>query len=835
MKLRYKVLAGITLIWLAYLIITYVGSREFLIKNTLELEHDRANSDLTRIDHALEQIKSSLSTFTSDWAHWNDMYDYMEGHNPAFISNNINVTALLNSTINFLSYWDVNGKLVIGKGVDIQNGRYTSLPHGLEQYLYPGSELLTSLNADKALNGYLSLPDGIMMISASALSDGNKLKKPVGTLVTGRYITKEIIRKIQDITKLNIDLYSLENVLPEPDLLTIFNNISRNETGHFIQYLNETTLAGYSIIRDINDRPIGMFRMTTPRVIYQSGQQAIRYYLMTFIALGVFFAFLFIGLLRVLIVKRLERLNEDLVGITRNNQFNGRVDSSGTDELAKVSNKINQMMEIIQASHAELESRVEKRTTELQLTNEKLQKEILDRKSIENELIVHKEYLARLAHYDGLTSLPNRMYFNEQLEKMLKYSAKNNKKLAVMFIDLDRFKNINDALGHHMGDLVLKEVANRINSVLRVEDILARLGGDEFIILLNDIESMQFSSSISERILQAVTKPITINDHEFFLSASIGICLYPDDGNAPEDLQRNADMAMYKAKQSGGNLYQYYSREMNDTANEHIKLEASLRRAIKHNEFVLHYQPKHDVNSCDIIGVEALIRWEHPDHGMISPAKFIPHAEESGLIMQIGEWVMREACRACKSWHVRGYKPISVAVNISPKQFRHQEITQLISSVLSETQLDPQYLELEITESAVMDDVESATNKLIDIQSMGVKISIDDFGSGYTSIGYLKRFPVSVLKIDQQFIKGLPENHNDIAITEAVIELAHSMGMKVVAEGVESTEQLKWLTEHDCDMIQGYLLSRPQPENSLLLALAKTNEEITTEFATGTA
>jgi len=287
--------------------------------------------------------------------------------------------------------------------------------------------------------------------------------------------------------------------------------------------------------------------------------------------------------------------------------------------------------------------------------------------------------------------------------------------------------------------------------------------------------------------MACLAAPIVVNAHEFHVTTSVGLAIYPDDGDSLEELQKNADLAMYKAKQAGGASYQFFTRDMYVKVNENIKMEAGLRRAIKDNEFELYYQPKLCTKTGELFGVEALIRWNNPEYGLINPSVFIPLAEESGLIMQIGEWAMREACRTNKSWQDQGFKPISVAVNISAKQFRHQDIAQLVATTLAETRLDPQYLELEITESAVMHNVEAVAKKLNDIKTMGVKISVDDFGTGYTSMNYLKEFPVSILKIDQNFIKGIPHNKNDVSITIAVIALAHSLEMKVVAEGVETT------------------------------------------------
>jgi len=823
MKLRNKVLIAIGLAWLVFLGLTYAGSKYFLIRSFLELEKDRADRDLFRVNQALDQIDYSLYTYSSDWSHWNDLYDYMQGKNYAFVPNNLNMTAFTNSTINLITYWDNNGKLMVGTAFDTDKSQYTSYPTGLDKYIYPGSLLLTRKDVNKDLRGYVLTGKGIMMVAASAITDGDKVKPPLGASVFGRLLSPKIMQKIEDTTKLNLDLYLPNQIQKDPTLAKAFKEISHSPTGVLNYPISEETLQGFSVIKDINGNAIGMVRMTTPRAIYLTGVKAIGYYLITFVALGVLFSLLMIWLLRALIIKRLERLDSDVAEISQKNELSRRVDETGNDELSSVSKQINNMMSIIEASHLKLEHRVQERTHELQKTNIQLQQEIAERKSVEKELIVHKEHLVRLAHYDSLTSLPNRVFFNEMLTKTISHSKRHKKNLAILFIDLDRFKTINDALGHPIGDLVLKEIATRFSTVLRAGDVLARLGGDEFIILLNDVSQPKFASHVAEKLLQLCAQPIHVSTHEFFITTSIGICTYPEDGTSLEDLLKNADMAMYKAKRSGGGIFVYFTKEMNLEAHEHIKLEAALRRAITNKEFVLYYQPKLNLSDGVIMGVEALIRWEDPELGLVSPAKFIPFAEETGLILQIGEWALHEACRANKSWQDQGYQPISVAVNLSPKQFRHQNIDELVANALVDSGLAPEYLEIEITETAVMDDVATAISRLNDIKKMGVKISIDDFGTGYTSISYLKQFPVSVLKIDQSFIKGIPSNQDDTAITSAVIALAHSLDIKVVAEGVETPEQLQYLADHDCDMVQGYYLSRPLPEDKILFQLVKKN------------
>ncbi|MDR3478762.1 MAG: EAL domain-containing protein [Gammaproteobacteria bacterium] len=821
MKLKNKVLITISLIWLTFLVITYTASHTFVLQSFLTLEQDRAQRDLSRIDHALDQMDYSLFTFTEDWASWDDLYAYMQGKNPLFLSNNLNLTALVNSSINLITYWDKQGKLIVGSAIDTDNKKLIPYPQGLEKYIYPNSPLLSNTSIKKGIRGYLLINNKIMLVAASAITSGDKSSTALGTLITGRYLSPSLLTIIKNATKLNLDIYTRNDIESHRDLTLAFNQMSNTANGHIAQPVNKKILAGYTLIRDINNEPIGMVHMTTPRTIYLAGLDTIHYFIVSFIVLGIFFSILMMWLLRVIIVKRLEKLDLQVTEISARKAISKRVEAKGEDELSHVASAINSLLEIIQNSQSQLEDRVLQRTHELKTANQHLKQEINERKIIETELINNKEHLVRLAHYDSLTALPNRVFFSEILNKTLNHAQRQHKHLGILFVDLDRFKTINDALGHSIGDEVLKELAKRFEATLRSGDIIARLGGDEFIILLSDIQHPKITSHVAEKILQTCVEPIKVKQHEFVITASIGICIFPNDGTSLEDLQRHADMAMYKAKRAGGGIYQYFTNEMNLEAHEHIKLESALRKAISNNEFVLYFQPKLNLKEETIEGAEALIRWESPELGIITPSKFIPLAEETGLIMQIGEWVLREACKINKSWQNQGYKPISIAVNLSPKQFRHQDITQLVVDILKETGLAAEYLELEITESAMMDNVDNAISKLNEIKDLGVKISIDDFGTGYTSISYLKQFPIHFLKIDQSFIKGIPQNKNDTSITSAVIAMAHNLEMKVIAEGVETLEQVQFLSDHQCDMIQGYFISRPLPEQKFVLQLSK--------------
>jgi diguanylate cyclase (GGDEF)-like protein len=814
MKLRNKVLIATSAAWLLFLGVTYIGSKTILIRSFLSLEQDRANRDLDRVDQALDQVNYALFTFTSDWTHWNDLYDYMSGKKPEFVPDNLNMTAFVNSHVNLITFWNSEGKLVVGSSVDTDNQKFISFPSGLEKYVYPKSLLLSYDDPNKEVRGYVLTSRGIMLVASSSVTDGDKLLPPMGASIFGRNLDQALVNKIAETTKVDVSLFLKPDIEKSKSLTEIFNRIAKTNQ-HYSEPINDNLLEGFTLIRDINKEPIGMFRMKTPRAIYGTGVKAVNYYLSTFMVLAVIFSLFMLWLLRYLIISRLEKLDHQVAKISETNAIDQRVDTGGNDELSSVATEINHMLDIIQVSQEQLEHRVEERTLELQKTNVQLQAEITERKSIERELIIHKEHLVRLAHYDNLTSLPNRVFFNEILNKAISHASRNEKVLAILFIDLDRFKTINDALGHTVGDLVLKEMSSRFSNLLRSGDILARLGGDEFIVLLNDIGDMKQAAAVAAKVLTSSSQPVVVESHEFFITASIGISVFPNDGRSLEDLQKNADMAMYKSKRNGGGVFHFYSHDMDTAANEHIRLEAALRKGIQNNELILHYQPQLDLKDGKIKRVEALIRWESPELGLVSPGAFIPLAEETGLIMPIGEWALHEACRTAKQWIDQGYEPISVAVNVSPKQFRYQDIASIAKDALTKTGLPPEYLEVEITETAVMDNVENAIEKLKSLREMGIHISVDDFGTGYTSISYLKQYPINTLKIDQAFIKGIPRNQHDVGITTAVIALGHNLGLEIVAEGVETIEQMQFLSEHGCDFIQGYYISRPLPANKI--------------------
>jgi diguanylate cyclase (GGDEF)-like protein/PAS domain S-box-containing protein len=459
-------------------------------------------------------------------------------------------------------------------------------------------------------------------------------------------------------------------------------------------------------------------------------------------------------------------------------------------------------------AHEELENRVAERTAELAETNLRLQEEVAERQQAE-ERVMH------LANHDALTGLPNRRLLIDRLGQALALAHRENHQVAVLFMDLDRFKTINDSLGHMTGDALLQNVARRLSETLREGDTVSRLGGDEFVVVLPSLDQPKAAEKVALKLVDALAPPIDLGGQEFRVSASIGISLFPEDGRDTETLLRNADSAMYHAKDMGRNNYQFFMEQMNVAAAERLRLENDLHRALERREFELHFQPRVSVASGLACGIEALIRWRHPGRGLVLPEHFIPVAEDTGLIVPIGEWVINEACRQGTAWSAAGLPKLPVAVNLSPRQFRQSNLVDTVARALDRHGWPCKLLELEITEGVLMQQTSDTLKTLEALNRLGVGLAIDDFGTGYSSLSYLKRFPVDFLKIDQSFVRDIAVDPDDATIVTAIIGLAHSLGLTVVAEGVENASQLDFIREAGCDEAQGYHIGRPMPAGQL--------------------
>ena len=473
------------------------------------------------------------------------------------------------------------------------------------------------------------------------------------------------------------------------------------------------------------------------------------------------------------------QLTEAMTSVSGDQDYSRRIANDRTDEMGSLIDNFNHML-------SQIEQRDEKLSSQ-------------------------RQYLDHLAYHDFLTGLPNRLLFRDRLSTALSRSSRADKKIGLLFLDLDRFKNINDTLGHDVGDLVLKQVTRRLQQKIRSQDTLARLGGDEFVMIVEDIQEPRALSLVAEKVQQELAKPLLIEGHELFISTSIGITLFPDDAPTVEGLMKCADVAMYRAKAAGRNTYRFFTNGMNEEVEEALFLENNMRKALQNDEFILYYQPQLDLHSGAIYGMEALIRWQHPTQGLVSPARFVPVAEESSLILSIGSWVLKKACAQARTWHEQGFPLCKVAVNISSRQFSQGDLCAIVAAALEEAKLDPVFLELEITESAIMHDMDRAIQTMDELVALGVSLSIDDFGTGHSSLSYLERFPISSLKIDRSFLAKIQPGGKNGVLAEAIIGLAKTLHLDVVAEGIETEFQKWFLTSHGCRFGQGYYLSRPIP------------------------
>lgn len=492
--------------------------------------------------------------------------------------------------------------------------------------------------------------------------------------------------------------------------------------------------------------------------------------------------------------RRLEQIETGIQELAQGNTH-CRIEAEHSDEIGSLAAHFNEMTEQLEHSTVsidQLQTEVNKRTSELQK---------------------QKQTLKRLAEQDSLTGLSNRSLFMRNLNHTIQRCRDNQNLAAIFFIDLDKFKQINDSLGHSTGDAVLIEMANRFNKTLRRSDLLARIGGDEFTVIIDQLYQLDDAAELARKLITSLEAPYEHEGHTLYLNASIGISIYPNDGNEANELMKNADTAMYQAKKAGGNCFSFYNKGMNQHALTWLELEGDLREALKHRQLCVYYQPQFEIATHKLVGVEALVRWHHPKQGLITPDKFISLAEEKGLIQQLGTQVLEQACQQVKAWLDQGATDLLLAVNVSAKQLEHQQLPQQVQSVLNKTGFPPQLLELEITESCVLHDPEEAIVQLNQLKKYGLRLALDDFGTGYSSLSYLKRLPLTKLKIDKSFVDGLESETDDYAICQAIIALGNSLKLTVIAEGVEQQDQIDILKTEGCNQVQGYLLGKPMTAN----------------------
>lgn len=632
---------------------------------------------------------------------------------------------------------------------------------------------------------------------------GTLLQRNLSDLITSYAINeydKLIFNSIQhrDNFAIIVEDYNMGKIMGEESYVSgKIRDIDRN----IVEYDHENSeqkqqlqQAYYSVQYDITDpsgNKLGMVSIyTSNRSINDELDKMILENIQNGLLISLILIFSLFIIIRFFILKPLS----NIVDIISDTDDDGlplkKIPDDGSLEIFALSNTMNIMVDSIKTSTIKLREQ-------------------------HNELLKQKGILNYQANHDLLTGLANRYLFDDRLQQGIEKSKRNGTKIALLFIDLDHFKEINDSYGHKVGDNILKKVAQLLNGIIRKEDTLARLGGDEFTIILEELKQGQDASLLANKIIELLAKPVNLDKNIFYIGCSIGISFYPNNGDLSEDLLKYADAAMYKAKDEGRNNFQYYNTEMTRLALERVKMETSLRAALINEEFIVYYQPQINGKTDELTGMEALVRWQSPSMGLVSPAKFIPLAESTGLIIDLDRLVMKSAMTQFAQWYKDGFNPGVLAMNLAIKQLRQKDFITILEKLIIETECQAEWLELEVTEGQIMTNPDEAIKILNIISNIGIELAIDDFGTGYSSLSYLKKLPINKLKIDQSFVRGLPDDDEDVAIAKAVIALAQSLNLKIIAEGVETNAQKEFLLENGCSSIQGYLYSKPIPANEM--------------------
>lgn len=830
----------------------YLSSHLILLNSFTQLEQDYTSENVRRALNSIADDLQQIDTLTSDYAGWDEAYAFIDNGNEAFSRSNLDDAIFPKLRLNILVYVRNSGAIVFAKGFDFRTGTESPLPPSLVKLLTGNSPLVRHTSNNSVLSGALLLPEGpLLLVSRPVLT--SSYQGPIhGSLIMGRFLGTDEIRRLADLNHLNLSILPLNAARHSSNSTVTLPPLSATRP-IAVSPGSGDTITGYGLINDIHGKPALIARVDMRRKIYAKGEDTVQYFLFCFLGFCLISSLTGYILYAKLLASRKEHkdtekryrsvisqasdiillVDIDSRRILEANLAFQRLLNYAPDEAMKltlydimeddrsgVDWRINRILSekvcflgehtvraedgsMVQVDlNANLVSYGEQQVICMVL------RDISERKRFEGELM-------HMAHHDALTGLPNRTLFFDRLRQGLYKKERSGKMLAVVYLDLDRFKIINDTLGHHTGDLLLKEVADRLRGVVRKADTISRLGGDEFTIIIDEIATPADSLLVAEKILNVFSAPFRLENHEMFVTASMGVTLYPNDGDTAEKLLKNADTAMYHAKDEGRNTYQFFSEEMNSRVSERLSMETGLRHALARDEFLLHYQPRVNTTTGRIVGVEALIRWQQPQKGLILPDTFIPLAEETGLIIPIGEWVLRNACTQARAWQEAGYAQMRISVNISCRQFTHDNLTDSIRGILGETGLQPSCLELEITESVIMLNPERAIRLLNELKEMGISIAIDDFGTGYSSLSLLKRLPADILKIDKSFVSGIPGNKSDETLVATIINLGHNMGLGLVAEGVEREEQLQFLEERNCQEVQGYYFSKPLPAETL--------------------
>ncbi|MBN2046859.1 MAG: EAL domain-containing protein [Anaerolineaceae bacterium] len=798
MSLRKKVILIIT-----FLSIVIIGSVLFLtnqliLNSFLELEDKYVQSQVEVVLVSLDEDIHSLNSTARDWSQWDDTYHFSLGENPDYPAENMTDGTFENLQWNFVAILSPQGKLLYEKAYDLQHNMELNALIDFEGLYEKHPEYFQVSSPDESVSGLLMVSNIPLILSIQPITDNYGEKEISGSFITGRFFNQHVFHVLEEINSQQLDFKQFNAAELPDEFLQAKSKIESGESDIFLHRDSISTIHGFTVIDDLEGNPLFILQTENTRDIYQQGRRAVMLFVVVLILTIAAFTLIVLLLLEKWILSRLEVVFSNINQIEENQDLSIRIPQLGNDELANLASELNSMMNALENSNTQLRH--------------------------------HRETLRYESLHDSLTGLPNRKYFIDSLKSALKKAnASDISHVAVLFIDLDRFKLINDSFNHEMGDQVLVEFGKRVKQILRPDDMVARLGGDEFAVLLQSESEFELKPEIvAERIQEEMKKPLDLDGHHLFISASIGIA-QDVKGFSGTNLLRNADIAMYRAKAGGRAQYARYDDMMRDDSSKLLRIENDLRDAIAHEQFILHYQPIISLKDGSIEAVETLVRWNHPTRGLIQPNEFIPVAEETGLIIPMSEWIFSTACRQIEAWNRMGSSHLRLSLNVSARMLQDDSFTDFLLKKQQEYPNLCGMVQIEITESSAIADIDLAVNMLKKITSRGAQIAIDDFGTGHSSLDYLRRFPISSLKIDQSFIREISADHDNGTIPSAVIAMGHALNLTITAEGVETPAQLQFIRERGCDLAQGFLFSKPvEPE--IITQYLRENRNFLTEF-----
>lgn len=838
MRRRAKTIA-FTLLALGILLALFAAGSSRLFSNSFsKLETE---SMLTEVERASESIQSELEhidNIASDYSCWDEAYMFVQNGNRHFITSNLANTAFSKLKLSLIAYFDADGKMIFGKHVNLNTNREQPIPATLLSLLVPNAPLLTHPSIESVIKGILTTPEGFLLITSRPVLDSQGKGPSKGTIVMARHLDTKEIQRISTQTHRSLTVLPLHSPeIPtniEKVLLDPHNDIHLTTTSKIIK--------GYKSVKDIFGKKTIVIRVDAPRSLSQQGEKTIGYFLALF-ALIILISAVSIYLVFERLTSSLQKQQEaqehyrtlvdkaaegivlatshgyfileanaafalltgmsiqEVLGCSLLDFFDGTAEDLN-DDFDRVLSETREL-KLRHRSGQTLFAEVNGSSLSFQGENviSFIIHNVTERKNFEEQLMYQ-------AGHDPLTGLPNRNLLNDRLSQAIAISERKKSSIVLILLDLDHFKAINDTLGHSYGDQLLITVGRRLQELIRGSDTIARIGGDEFVAVLTTGSHNDNVITVVTRFLEAIAMPFSFQGQEIWVTASIGIAQYPEDGEDPETLFKKADTAMYHIKEHGRNGFQFFADEMNRKISKRRKIESNLRYALEKNEFYLQYQPQIELSSGKIVGMEVLLRWHNNELGSVSPADFIPVAEDTGQIVAIGEWALRAACSQYRDWAEQNFPKLRMAVNLSPRQFGQNNLVDMVRNILFETGIDATSLDLEVTESLMMHNIEDSIDKMVALRELGISLSIDDFGTGYSSLSSLQRFPLNYLKVDRSFVQEIG-NGSKAVIIRTIVAMGHSLGLSVIAEGVETVEQLNFLRKHHCEEVQGFYFSRP--------------------------